>query len=297
MPICRFQLHATRSQTVRLGWVDLEQQRVFELSDTLANLLKLDGEDRLRQLGALRRSAVGTYPLHSIVLRAPVDEQEVWGAGVTYRRSRDARMEESTQEDLYEKVYGAERPELFMKAAGWRCVGPDSAVGIRTDSGWDVPEPELTLVIDSSGAIIGYTIGNDVSSRAIEGENALYLPQAKTFYASCALGPWIVLREELPDASNLEVGMSIERENETIWTGTTSTSDLKRSYQDLVAYLYRALDFPTGAFLMTGTGLVPEGDFTLHPGDLVTIEIQGVGTLSNTVLRLEDRAKPRRAER
>jgi 2-dehydro-3-deoxy-D-arabinonate dehydratase len=289
MPLCKFQLHATGSEIVRLGWVDLEHQRVFELSDSVAGLLALNGEDRLRRLAELRRSAVATFPLRNVVMRAPVDEQEIWAAGVTYEQSRDARMEESIEQDLYQRVHHAQRPEIFLKAAGWRCVGDGQRIGIRADSTWDVPEPELTLVIDASGQVAGYTIGNDVSSRSIEGENALYLPQAKMFHASCALGPWIMLREELPDASALEIRMLIRRDEQKLWSGATSTSRLRRTFDDLVAYLYRALQFPVGALLMTGTGLVPPSDFTLESGDTVEIEIDGIGRLTNQAMRLEAR--------
>lgn len=289
MPLCRFQLHATGSEIVRLGWVDLEHQRVFELSDSVAGLLALNGQDRLRRLAELRRSAVATFPLRNVVMRAPVDEQEVWAAGVTYEQSRDARMEESTQQDLYQRVYNAERPEIFLKAQGWRCVGDGQRIGIRADSTWDVPEPELTLVIDAGGEIAGYTIGNDVSSRSIEGDNALYLPQAKMFHASCSLGPWIMLREELPDATALEIRMSIRRDDQELWSGVTSTSRLHRTYEELVAYLYMALQFPVGALLMTGAGLVPPPDFTLQTGDTVQIDIDPIGRLTNHAMRLEAR--------
>ena len=289
MPLCRFQLHATGSEIVRLGWVDLERERVFELADTLAGLLALDGPARLQRLTELRRSAVATFPLHTVVMRAPVDDQEVWAAGVTYGRSRDARMEASTEADLYQRVYEAERPEIFLKAAGWRCVGDGQPVGIRADSTWDVAEPELTVVIDAGGDIVGYTIGNDVSSRSIEGENALYLPQAKVFHASCALGPWIMLREELPDVSDLAISMCIERAEESIWSGTISTANMHRTIDDLVDHLYRALTFPSGALLLTGTGIVPPPDCTLQSGDVVRIEIDGIGTLTNKALRLESR--------
>ena len=285
MPISQFQLGSNGGQP-RLGWVDLDKQRVFELSETLAQLLSVDAAERMQRLVAARRSAIGTYPLQHIRLRAPVDQQEVWAAGVTYRRSRDARMEESSQQDVYEKVYDAPRPEIFFKAAAWRCVGDGGRIGIRHDSTWDVPEPELTLVIDSAGKVAGYTIGNDVSSRSIEGENPLYLPQAKTFYASCAIGPWIVLPEEFTAPEQAEINISIERDAAVIWSGTTSTSQMHRSFDDLVSHLYSALDFPHGALLMTGTGLVPPDDITLHSGDKVTISIDGIGILTNSVARL-----------
>ena len=288
MPICRFQLGSGDGR-VRLGWVDLENQRVFELSETLAHLLSVDAKERYPRIVAARRSAVGTYPLNHVTLRAPVDDQEVWAAGVTYRRSRDARIEESSQQDVYERVYDAERPEIFFKAAAWRCVGDKARIGIRHDSTWDVPEPELTVAIDSAGKVAGYTIGNDVSSRSIEGENPLYLPQAKTFYASCALGPWITLPEELDDPTGLKIAISIGREGNTVWSAETSTSSMHRSLDDLVAHLYSALDFPSGALLMTGTGLVPPADITLQSGDQVVIEIDGIGSLTNTVARLSAR--------
>lgn len=289
MPLCRFQLHNTGSQTTRIGWVEPENERVYELSDTLGNLLSMEANLRLQRIAALRRQAVATYPLNNIVLRAPVDEQEVWACGVTYERSRNARMEESTEQDVYAQVYSAARPEIFMKASGWRCIGPNAPVAIRPDSTWDVPEPELTLVLDASGAIAGYTVGNDVSSRSIEGENPLYLPQAKTYNASCALGPWIVLSEELPDPSNLSIEMQIERNGEVLWSGSTSTATMHRTLDDLVSYLFRALDFPHGALLMTGTGLVPPDDVTLQSGDRVMIAIEQIGSLSNDVFQLEPR--------
>ncbi|MBA2454391.1 MAG: fumarylacetoacetate hydrolase family protein [Chloroflexia bacterium] len=288
MPLCCFQLGSNGGQT-RLGWVDSEKERVFELSHTLASLLALDGPARLARIMQMRRSAVGTYPLKTVTLRAPVDQQEVWAAGVTYKRSRDARIEESTQQDVYEKVYDAKRPEIFFKANGWRCVGQKARVGIRHDSNWDVPEPELTLVLDSSGKIAGYTIGNNVSSRSIEGENPLYLSQAKMFYASCAIGPWIMLPEELEDVSNLAITVSITRSDEEIWSGQTSTSEMHRSFEDLIAHLYASLDFPHGALLMTGTGLVPPARVTLQSGDQVTIGIEGIGSLTNSVARLSAR--------
>lgn len=287
MPLCRFQLHATESRTTRLGWVDLGQQRVYELSESIANLLGMSAEERLQRLAALRRSAVAAYPLQNVVLRAPIDEQEVWAAGVTYEMSRDARMEESGSDDLYAQVYRSDRPELFFKASGWRCVGQGQAIGIRADSDWDVPEPELTLVLDAHKEIAGYTIGNDVSSRAIEGENPLYLPQAKIYYASCALGPWIMLPEEVENVSDFEISMSISRDGNEIWSGTTSTARLHRSLDDLVDYLFRALDFPGGVFLMTGTGLVPPAGYTLETSDEVRIDIHTIGTLRNRAIRLQ----------
>ncbi len=285
MPICLFQLGSGGGQP-RLGWVDLERKRVLELSETIAGLLSTNGTERLSRIMTARRSAVGVYPLNHVKLRAPVDQQEVWAAGVTYERSRDARMEESSQQDVYQQVYDAERPEIFFKATAWRCVGDTDRIGIRDDSTWDVPEPELTLVIDSSGAIAGYTIGNDVSSRSIEGENPLYLPQAKTFHASCALGPWIVLPEEMESPENCLISLSIVRDGKELWAGECSTSRMRRTFRELVDALYSSLMFPDGALLMTGTGLVPPDEVTLESGDKVTITIAGIGSLTNTVARL-----------
>jgi 2-dehydro-3-deoxy-D-arabinonate dehydratase len=217
---------------------------------------------------------------------APIDtDQEVWAAGVTYLRSREARMAESRDADIYAKVYDAERPELFSKSIGWRVRGDGEPIRIRRDSGWNVPEPELVLVINRFAEIVGYCAGNDVSSRDIEGENPLYLPQAKTYDGSCVLGPSIRLCGPL-DLVDLPIRLEIEREGQAIFTGSTRTSRMKRSLEALVAYLVRELEFPHGVFLMTGTGLVPEGDFTMLPGDIVTI---GVGELA-----LRNRVRQRR---
>jgi len=272
-----------------LAWVDLDSQRVFALDGTLADLLRLEADDRTRQITQLRQQAGVSLTLDEVFFLAPVDEQEVWAAGVTYERSRDARMEESTEEDVYARVYDAERPEIFFKAPAWRCVGDHQPIAVRHDSNWDVPEPELALVIDTNGDIAGYTIGNDVSSRSIEGENPLYLPQAKIYSGSAALGPWIVLADEVSDPLTLAITVRIERDGNEHWSGQTSTSQFHRSLDDLVRCLYSALDFPAGSVLMTGTGVVPPSDFTLESGDNVTIEIEGIGKLTNQVYRLEER--------
>ena len=206
-------------------------------------------------------------------LLAPIDEgQEVWAAGVTYRRSREARMAESETADIYDRVYEAERVEVFFKANGWRVQGHGGAIRVRPDSTWDVPEPELALVLNRMGEIVGYTAGNDVSSRSIEGENPLYLPQAKIFNGSCALGPGIVVAD--PDAMrDLTVGLVIERAGEPAFEGETRTSQLKRSLEEIAKWLFADLDFPQGAILMTGTGIVPPDAFTLKPGDAVRISL------------------------
>ena len=247
---------------------------------TLGGLLAAEG-------GGLRAAIDGT--LGAAVqgrLLAPVDpDTEVWAAGVTYEVSRDAREAESQEADVYRKVYDAERPEVFFKANGWRVVGPEEHIGIREDSSWDVPEPELALVVDATGAVAGYTICNDVSSRSIEGANPLYLPQAKIYQASCALGPWIVPAWEVADPYGLTIHVQILRDQQQVFADSASTSTLHRRFEELVAYLFRGEVFPRGVILSTGTSLVPGGGFTLQPGDEVVIDITGLGTLRNVVAR------------
>jgi len=215
-------------------------------------------------------------------LLAPIEaSHEVWGCGVTYQRSREARQAESTSGDVYDRVYSAQRPELFFKAIGWRVVGHQQPVRCRADSTWNVPEPELTLVINRHGEILGYTAGNDMSSRSIEGENPLYLPQAKIYNASCALGPAIHMVD--PDRlQDLPIEISIERTDEVVFHGSTSTAKMNRKLDELAAYLFRELSFPQGVFLLTGTGIVPPEQFTLAHGDLVIITI-GDLTLANEI--------------
>ena len=218
-------------------------------------------------------------------LLPPLDRQEVWAAGVTYAWSREARVREAVSKEIYVRVYEAERPELFFKSLPEKAVGPNDWIGIRGDSGWNVPEPELALVLNPAMQIVGYTIGNDVSSRDIEGENPLYLPQAKVYRHSCALGPAIALAGEL-DAADLSIALTIRRGAAVAYSGKTSTAAIHRSLDELAAYLGRADDYPHGAILLTGTGIVPGDDFTLQDGDEVLIEIEGVGTLCNTVRQM-----------
>jgi len=216
---------------------------------------------------------------------APVESQEVWAAGVTYFRSRSARMEESKDTGggtFYDRVYDAERPELFFKATARRVIGPGGAVRIRSDARWSVPEPELALAINAAGEIVGYTIGNDMSSRDIEGENPLYLPQAKVYDGSCALGPCVLVAEE-PMPKSTDIRMTIERGGEVEFSGSATLAGLKREPKELAEFLYRDNSFPQGAFLMTGTGIVPGDEFTLARGDVIRIEIDGIGTLQNIV--------------
>jgi 2-dehydro-3-deoxy-D-arabinonate dehydratase len=220
------------------------------------------------------------------LILAPIDgETEVWAAGVTYKQSEQARIEESGTPDIYAKVYAAKRPELFFKATPRRVAGPDAPIVVRTDSIWDVPEPELVLVVNAHAEIIGYTIGNDVSSRSIEGENPLYLPQAKVYAGCCSLGPGITPAWEVSDPYNLTIHLAIERNGQVYWEGETSTRELKRRFDELVTYLFLENDFPDGVFLYTGTALVPERQFTLEPGDAVQIDINQLGTLRNPVVR------------
>ncbi len=218
-------------------------------------------------------------------LQAPIQNQEVWASGVTYLRSKVGRQEESKNAgggDFYARVYEAERPELFFKATPNRVSGPGGKVRIRKDSTWDVPEPELTLVISSSGKIIGYTIGNDMSSRSIEGENPLYLPQAKTYDGCAALGPCIyVTKEPLPP--NTIIQLVISRDNKNVFEGSIAINQIKRTFTELTGFLYRESTFPNGSFLMTGTGIVPGNEFTLRSGDQISITIEPIGTLVNTV--------------
>ncbi|MCA9837950.1 MAG: fumarylacetoacetate hydrolase family protein [Trueperaceae bacterium] len=214
---------------------------------------------------------------------APIDAmQEVWASGVTYLRSRDARKAESEVADVYERVYDAERPELFFKALGWRTVGPDGIIRIRQDSDWNVPEPELCLVINSQMEIVGFTVGNDVSSRSIEGENPLYLPQAKSYDGACALGPEICLVDDVTELEALDIDLSISRSGQEVFSAQTSTSQMKRKFTELASYLGRELSFPQGVLLMTGTGIVPGDEFSLASGDEVKIKIAEL-TLTNTV--------------
>ena len=214
---------------------------------------------------------------------APIDGQEVWASGVTYERSRTARQLEAVDGgDVYARVYSAERPELFMKAAGWRVVGHLGDVGIRRDAAWSVPEPELALALNPAMEVVGFSVGNDMSSRDIEGENPLYLPQAKMYTASCALGPGIVLREA-KSWPETEIHLSITRAGEMVFSNSIHTGQIHRQLGELVDYLGRAYTFPEGVILLTGTGIVPPDEFTLEPGDRTQIEIEDVGTLINTV--------------
>jgi len=221
---------------------------------------------------------------------APVGSHEIWAAGVTYLRSRDARGEEATNRTPYDLVYDAERPELFFKAAGSRVAGPGEPIGIRADSTWNVPEPELVLVLDAELRVVAYTIGNDVSSRSLEGENPLYLPQAKIYERSCAIGPALVPASVVSPPFGIR--LVVERDGRAAFEGETSTAEMKRSFEELASYLGRALAFPEGVFLFTGTGIVPDASFTLQPGDVVRVEIESLGVLENPVVRVGEAPDP-----
>ena len=258
----------------------------------LASLLQLPRPARLlterrRAAQTLKAADVMTAPFGAAAphLLPPLDLQEVWAAGVTYERSRVARMEETAgAEDFYDKVYTAERPELFFKGAASRVSGHNGPIRIRRDASWNVPEPEVAVLVSAHGEIAGYSIGNDVSSRDIEGQNPLYLPQAKIYRESCALGPVVWLTDdEAPPV--FDIAITIQRAGVVAWQGKISTSAMRRSFADLADWLVRDNVFPSGAYLLTGTGLVPEAGFSLAPGDRVAIAIPRIGTLSNTVVQ------------
>ena len=249
--------------------------------ENLAELLTLEKSTLLSTIRAALQSSETTEVVR---LLPPVDAlTEVWAAGVTYKRSRAAREEESDQPDVYSRVYEADRPELFFKSVAWRVVGTGEPIGVRSDSAINAPEPEIALVCNSFGEIVGVTICNDVSSRSIEGENPLYLPQAKVYAGSCALGPGFVPIDQIPDIYNLNISVAVKRDGEVIWDGVTSTKEMHRTFEDLVKYLFLHMAFPQGVILSTGTGLVPSMSFNLSTEDEVTVGIQRLGTLVNKV--------------
>lgn len=254
----------------------------------------IDGIDRIADLLALPRTGfdavlagagAATHRVSDVTLLPPIDGRtEMWAAGVTYQRSREARVEESTERSVYERVYEAERPELFLKAVPWRVVTDGEPIAVRDDSPLNVPEPELGLVVNRHAEIVGYTVINDVSSRSIEGENPLYLPQAKIYAGSAALASGIRPAAEVAEPGALEIAMTVRRGDAVAYAATTSTANLHRTFDDLVRYLFHGQPFPDGVVIATGTGIVPEMDFTLTAGDVVEIAIDGVGTLTNPVV-------------
>jgi len=280
--LCRFTV--LRHTDVRVGLV--EGDSVLDL--TVAGIHRLhdllERADLGEQLARARRNTLPAWPLEQVRLLTPVESQEVWAAGVTYLRSKQARMEESDfSARAYDHVYEAARPEIFFKAVPEKVVSPGKTVGIRRDARWSVPEPELVLVINSTGSIVGFTIGNDMSSRDIEGENLLYLPQAKIYAGSCAIGPWVVVGASEADARQWTIELEIVRGGTTVFAGDTRVDQIKRGFGELVEYLFRSQSFPRGAMLLTGAGIVPPDSFTLADGDRVRITISGIGTLENWV--------------
>ena len=238
--------------------------------------------------GAVATALLSAAPEHSlaaVTLLAPIDRQEVWAAGVTYLRSKKARMEESDfSATAYDRVYEADRPEIFFKSLPEKVVGSGDPVGIRADAKWNVPEPELALVMNSRGGIVGCAIGNDMSSRDIEGENLLYLPQAKTYDRSCAIGPWVALETDEKLVRSWTISIAIERKGLEVFAGTTTIDQIKRTFAELAGWLWRSQRFPHGAILLTGTGVVPDESFTLLAGDRIRIQISGIGLLENDVV-------------
>lgn len=282
MKICRFK---NKSAEVRVGLV-VDTATLLDLTPTGITRLQplLEHEDPLAELNRVATGNLPRLALTDIQLCAPVERQEVWAAGVTYLRSKTARMEESDfSASAYDKVYNAERPEIFFKSLPEKVVATGEPVGIRGDARWNVPEPELALVLNSRGQIVGHTIGNDMSSRDIEGENLLYLPQAKTYHRSCALGPWIVLGMPETVAREWNIAIQICRDGQNVFAGETSVGQIKRSFDELAGFLFRCQVFPQGAVLLTGTGVVPPDSFTLRERDQVTIDISGIGRLENPV--------------
>ena len=278
MRVCKLRL---TSGEVAAGWIDGNYIRLLK-SGGLADLLHAAAPDKA--IAAAVDSNRTTVPLDQARLMAPVDQQEIWAAGVTYKRSQEARERESVgAAKFYDAVYSAPRPELFFKAPAYRACGPGERVHIRRDSKWNVPEPELALVISPQLKLVGFTVGNDMSSRDIEGENPLYLPQAKFYDRACAIGPCIALAESMPKLDDIRIRLVIERAGKPVFDGATQASAMKRSFQELIDWLGRETSFPNGAILLTGTGLVPPDDFTLAVGDVVHIDIAGVGRLSNPV--------------
>jgi 2-dehydro-3-deoxy-D-arabinonate dehydratase len=284
MKLCRFQTAPGKHPRVGLLHND---KNLLDLTaagiERLAPLLEL--EDLPRRLAALAKLGLPARRLSGVRLLAPVERQEVWAAGVTYLRSKKARMEESDfSATAYDKVYDAPRPEIFFKSLAEKAVPAGEPVGIRRDAKWNVPEPELALVINSKGAVVGYTIGNDMSSRDIEGENLLYLPQAKVYERSCALGPWIAVGVSEETVRRWSIGVEIRRRGKTVFQGETGVGQIKRGFGELARWLCRSQSFPHGAVLLTGTGVVPGDDFTLAARDTVRITISGIGTLDNPVV-------------
>jgi 2-dehydro-3-deoxy-D-arabinonate dehydratase len=283
MQIVKYVIGSERTPEVGM----LKDNHIRRLASGVRSLSEwLHDENLLDRLGGLPGPSEPDTPLESVRLLAPIDAHEVWGAGVTYERSKVARQEESEQGgSFYDLVYRAPRPELFLKATPSRVVGPGAPIRVRRDTQWCVPEPELALVLSPTLRLVGFTVGNDVSARDIEGENPLYLPQAKVYDASCALGPVITLAPAMPPLGTLTIRLEISRAGTTAFAGTTSVGRMARGLDELIDWLGRDNVFPDGVVLLTGTGIVPPDDFTLQAGDMVQIAIDGIGTLVNPVVQ------------
>ncbi len=281
MKLCRFK---NQFGETRVG-LAVDETTLADLTaggiQTITELL--EDTDCVARVEALAN--LPTVQFAEVALLTPVERQEVWAAGVTYLRSKTARMEESDfSASAYDLVYEAERPEIFFKSLPEKVVGPNEPVGIRADAKWNVPEPELTLVVNSAKKLVGVSIGNDMSSRDIEGENLLYLPQAKVYDGACAVGPWIVAGVHEEEIRQWTISVQILRNDQVVFSGETDINNIKRRFDELLDYLSRSQSFPHGAMLLTGTGVVPDEDFTLAAGDVVSITISGIGTLENPVL-------------
>ena len=280
MRLCKVQL---RSGETRVGGLDDSGEVRLAPADARIDGILRDERPKSLLKGLIETER-GSVKLSEATLLPPLDRQEVWAAGVTYKRSQEARERESEgAAQFYDKVYSAPRPELFFKSPAYRVSGPGGPVHIRRDAKWSVPEPELALVIAPTLKLVGFTIGNDMSSRDIEGENPLYLPQAKMYENACAVGPAITFAEDMPSAEATSIRLTIERGGKTVFDGATKVSAMKRSFAELIEWLAREMSFPHGAILLTGTGVVPPDDFTLAVGDVVHIDITAIGRLTNTV--------------
>ncbi len=283
MKICRFK---DKQGQVRVGLV-ADDSTLLDLTPAGVHQMHplLESDDPVAQLNQIAKQNLPRVALAEVQLCAPVERQEVWAAGVTYLRSKTARMEESDfSATAYDRVYAAERPELFFKSLAEKVVATGEPVGIRRDARWNVPEPELALVLNSKGKIVGHTIGNDMSSRDIEGENLLYLPQAKIYDRSCALGPWIHLGANEAAAREWKIRLAIRRNGKSVFAGEILVGQIKRRFEELAGFLFRSQAFPNGAVLLTGTGIVPPETFTLKERDVVEIEITRIGLLRNPVM-------------
>ncbi len=284
MKLCRFKTGSC-CHHARIG-LTTDGTTVLDLSAAGVSRLTtlLESESLIAVLQGYAALSLPRFNLTEITLLAPVEQQEVWAAGVTYLRSKKARMDESEfSASAYDRVYDAERPEIFFKSLPEKVVATGGEVGIRRDAKWNVPEPELVLVCNSRGRVVGYTIGNDMSSRDIEGENLLYLPQAKTYLKSCAMGPFITVGASEAEARAWTIGVEILRGGQPVFSGETSVGQIKRTFDSLAEFLFRSQSFPHGAMLLTGTGVVPPDGFTLTAGDCVHIRISGIGMLENPV--------------